>query len=415
MDSIKQAVFLCGGIGSRLMPITKNVPKPMVLVNEKPFLFYLLKQLSDFGIKRFLLLTGYLGEKISTYFGDGRQWGWEISYSHGPIEWDTARRIWESRTLLDDFFLLTYSDNFVQLKLDELYSRWKKNSSTLTLHLFEKKGGNVSISNDMNILYEPRDEINGSLNFVELGYMIANKKKLMNEMRSIDGFPNICFSSVIGDLSKRKMVSGVVVKDQYHSVSDPKRLNLARQYLKLKKIILLDRDGTINKKAERGKYITSWNEFEFIDKNIEGLKELASYGFEFIVITNQAGISTNEIDQDKLNQIHEKMVSYLNCLNIKIIKIFVSTDHWRSNCFRRKPNPGMLFEASKEFHFRLDQTFFIGDDKRDCFAAHNAGCGSLLLTETYEGVLPKTDYHSNYITGLVPFILNKFSELERIY
>ena len=65
MDSIKQAVFLCGGIGSRLMPITKNVPKPMVLVNEKPFLFYLLKQLSDFGIKRFLLLTGYLFEVLT--------------------------------------------------------------------------------------------------------------------------------------------------------------------------------------------------------------------------------------------------------------------------------------------------------------------------------------------------------------
>ena len=267
----------------------------------------------------------------------------------------------------------------------------------------------------MNILYEPRDEINGSLNFVELGYMIANKKKLMNEMPSIDGFPNICFSSVIGDLSKKKMVSGVVVKDQYHSVSDPKRLDLARKYLKLKKIILLDRDGTINKKAERGKYITSWNEFEFIDKNIEGLKELASYGFEFIVITNQAGISTKEIDQDKLNQIHEKMVRYLNCLNIKIIKVFVSNDHWMSDSFRRKPNPGMLFEASKEFQFRLDQTFFIGDDKRDCFAARNAGCGSLLLTETYEGELPKTDFHSNYINGLVPFILKKFSELERIY
>ena len=415
MDSIKQAVFLCGGIGSRLMPITKNLPKPMVLVNGKPFLFYLLKQLSDFGIKRFLLLTGYLGEKISTYFGDGKQWGWEISYSHGPIEWDTGRRIWESRKLLDDFFLLTYSDNFVQLKLDDLYSRWRKNSSTLALHLFEKKGGNVAVLDDMNILYEPRDEINGALNFVELGYTITNKKMLLNEMPSIDGFPNICFSSVIAYLSKKSMVSGVVVKDQYHSISDPKRLDLAREYLKLKKIILLDRDGTINKKAERGKYITSWNEFEFISKNIEGLKELASYGFEFIVITNQAGISTNEIDQDKLNQIHEKMVRYLNCLNIKIIKIFISNDHWRSDSFRRKPNPGMLFEASKEFHFRLDQTFFIGDDKRDCFAAHNAGCGSLLLTESYEGELPKTDYHSKYIIGLVPFILNKFSELERIY
>ena len=239
-------------------------------------------------------------------------------------------------------FLLTYSDNFVQLKLDELHSRWKKNSSTLTLHLFEKKGGNISVLDDMNILYEPRDEINGALNFVELGYMITNKQILMNEIPSIDGFPNICFSSVIGHLSKKNMVSGVVVKDQYHSISDPKRLGFGKKVFKTKKNYSFDRDGTINKKAERGKYITSWNEFEFIDKNIEGLKELASYGFEFIVITNQAGISTNEIDQDKLNQIHEKMVRYLNCLNIKIIKIFVSTDHWKSDSFRRKPNPGYV-------------------------------------------------------------------------
>ena len=306
--------------------------------------------------------------------------------------------------------------NFVQIKLDELNDRWKQNCSTLTLHLFEKKNGNVSIiDNDMNILYQPKNEIKRPSKFVELGYMIANKQSLFNEMKSLNGFPNICFTSVLKDLSNKKLVSGVVVKDQYHSVSDPKRLNLTRKFLKLKKIILLDRDGTINEKADRGKYITSWNDFKFIDRNIKGLKELAKHGYEFIVITNQAGISTNEVDREKLSEIHEKMLEHLNHLNIKIIKIFVSTDHWKSNSFRRKPNPGMLFEASKEFLFRLDQTFFIGDDKRDCLAAYNAGCGSLLLTDNYEGKLPETDYHSKDILGLVPFILNKFSDLEKIY
>lgn len=80
MNSLSQAVILCGGKGIRLRPLTENLPKPMVLVNKKPFLASLLEQLSEQGIKRFLLLTGYLGEKIVDYFGDGARFGWEISY-----------------------------------------------------------------------------------------------------------------------------------------------------------------------------------------------------------------------------------------------------------------------------------------------------------------------------------------------
>lgn len=62
--NLEQAVILCGGMGTRLRPLTDNLPKPMVEVNGKPFLYHLLKQLSEQGVTRFLLLTGYLGERI---------------------------------------------------------------------------------------------------------------------------------------------------------------------------------------------------------------------------------------------------------------------------------------------------------------------------------------------------------------
>ena len=115
-----QAVLLCGGLGTRLRPLTDNLPKPMVIVNERPFLHHLLEQLAQQGITRFLLLTGYLSEKISNYFEDGSRYGWSIEYSVGPTEWDTGRRFWEARAKFDNQFLLLYSDNFVQFNLLKL-------------------------------------------------------------------------------------------------------------------------------------------------------------------------------------------------------------------------------------------------------------------------------------------------------
>ena len=66
-----QAVIFCGGLGTRLRPLTDSLPKPMMPILDKPFLEYLLQQLSEQGINRFVLLTGYLGEMIQEYFSDG--------------------------------------------------------------------------------------------------------------------------------------------------------------------------------------------------------------------------------------------------------------------------------------------------------------------------------------------------------
>ena len=134
-----QAVILCGGLGTRLRPYTETIPKPMIPCNGNPFIKYLLEQLQEQGIRKILLLTGYLGGKIIDYFGDGRKLGLSIQYSPGPVEWDTGRRLWEARSLLEKSFLLLYSDNFVPFSLNKIMCKHKKCMPTITLMVTQKK------------------------------------------------------------------------------------------------------------------------------------------------------------------------------------------------------------------------------------------------------------------------------------
>lgn len=379
-----QAVFLCGGLGERLKPLTNHLPKPMMDVHGKPFLWHLLEQLADKGIKRFLLLTGYLGQCISNYFGNGEKWGWQIDYSAGPAEWDTGRRLWEARTFLEPEFLLAYSDNFVQIRLDLLENAWEKTKASIALHLAPKKNGNIRLgSNGIVEEYDASRKAPG-LEWVEVGYMLARKDEVLNQLTELDGFPDISFSKVIHAVASQGKLAGIVVQDPYHSVGDIERLKRTRHYLAPKKIILIDRDGTINRKAPRGEYIRNWDEFEFIPETLEGMKELAQLGFTFIVITNQAGVARGMVDPTDLDTIHTSMIKKFKQEGVTILKVYVCPDHWETQSFRRKPNPGMFFEASRDFNFRLDKTIYIGDDVRDCEAAYNAGTNCVYVGDPFE-------------------------------
>ena len=75
-----QAVIMAGGRGSRLFPLTENVPKPMLPVGEQPLLEIIIKQLRDSGVKHINVTTHHCGEKIEEHFGDGREWGVDLRY-----------------------------------------------------------------------------------------------------------------------------------------------------------------------------------------------------------------------------------------------------------------------------------------------------------------------------------------------
>ena len=378
-DKPRQAAILCGGLGTRMRPYTDTQPKPMMPCNGNPFLYYLLEQLAAQGITHFVLLTGYLGGQIEDYFGDGAKWDWTIIYSKGPVEWDTGRRIWEAKKILEDRFVLLYSDNFVPFPLDRVQAVHKQNALPLTFMASPKSPGNIALDQN-NVVTQYDNGRNEQLGFVEIGYMIVEKARTFAFFQT----PDCSFSSVLGIMASKKQISAWVQGDSYHSISDPKRWKKAAEYLTPKKIILIDRDGVINKKSTQGRYVNNWSDFEWIDETRSAMRKLSKWGAQFIVITNQAGVGRGMVDPVELTRVHEKMTAELAADGVEVMNIYVCPHHWDDGCSCRKPNPGMFYQASKKYLFRLDKTLFIGDDPRDCQAAWNAGCGSVFLGDEKE-------------------------------
>jgi len=410
MNTPAQAVILCGGLGTRLQPYVNNMPKPMIDCNGKPFLWYLLQQLYDQGIDQFILLTGYLSEKIEDYFNDGSAWGWKIQYSKGPIEWDTGKRIWEARTHLDDCFLLLYSDNFALFQLNEIFAQHEINQKALTFMVVPKQPGNISLDATGIVKKYNNNRSDQDMNYVEIGYMVVEKDKTLSFYET----PECSFSTILQKMAVQQQISGWVQNDHYHSISDPERWKKTRTYLTPKKILLIDRDGVINQKASQGEYTTDWEEFEWILDTRNAMKLLSENGFRFIVVSNQAGIARGVFNFDDLEQIHSKMKDELKRDGIEIIDIYVCPHHWDEKCYCRKPNPGMLFQASQDHLLRLDKTLFIGDDTRDCQTAERAGCNSIFVGKATElKKLSKNEQpicHSRLLTDCITNIKGYYNQ-----
>lgn len=399
------ATILCGGLGTRMHPYTKTLPKPMIPCSGKPFLFHLLRQLSELGINRFLLLIGYLGEKIEEYFGDGKEWGWEIHYSKGPADWKTGKRIWEARDKLDDRFLLLYSDNFALFPTEKVWALHDKNA--LTLMISSKTPGNIAIDESNKVRLYDNDR-KRELGFVEIGYMVVEKNSFLNFFHNID----CSLGKILQSMAKKGEIFAYEQKDAYYSISDPARWKKAEKYLTTKRILLLDRDGVINRKASRGEYVSTWEQFQWINENRNAIRQLAEEGFEFIVISNQAGISRGMIQKEELDRIHSKMKAEFEKDGVNILDIYVCPHHWDEKCACRKPNPGLLLQASREHFFRLDETLFIGDDIRDCQAAWNAGCESVFIGEANESnklpINKRPIFSGSNLQDLVGLIKDRF-------
>lgn len=395
MNKIKQAVIFCGGMGTRLGHLTKNKPKPMIHVSGKPFLEHLIIQLKKNGIKKILLLTGFQELKIRKYFQNGSKWNVSIKYSYNPPETKTALRLLFAKKLLDDYFLLLYSDNYCSLNLSKHISIYKEIKKPILITVCKKKIGNCNfLKNNRAISYSTKRS--NKKKYVEVGYMIL-KKNVLKNIKKI----NVDFSYYLELFAKDKKLFGFLNHGGYLSIGDPDRLKLTRSFFKRSNYILIDRDGVLNKRPPVGKYVAKVQKLRMLDRFVNKLK----YGvknLKFICISNQAGIATGELKNIDLNKINNKIKQYFKS-KINIVDFFVSKDHFNSNSFYRKPNPGLFFEAAKKYKFILDKTIYIGDDKRDVEAAYNANTyikyiGKEIFTKLenkkYRNILIKSDINN---------------------
>jgi D-glycero-D-manno-heptose 1,7-bisphosphate phosphatase len=143
------------------------------------------------------------------------------------------------------------------------------------------------------------------------------------------------------------------------------------------KLVILDRDGTINHDSDA--FIKSPDEFRPIPGSIEAIARLTQAGFRVVVATNQSGISRGLLDTAALVAIHETLQRAVHQAGGRIDAFFFCPHAADSNCQCRKPRPGMLLEIARRFNVSPGGAWMVGDARRDLEAAAAAGAKPVLV------------------------------------
>lgn len=381
MDTLQQAVILAGGLGTRLQHLTHDCPKPMVEVAGKPFLAHLLAQLQREGITQVILLLGYLAEKIQAYVGDGSRWGLDIQCVVTPVEYDTGLRLKSALPFLQPCFMLMYCDNYWPLNRTLLWQSFQQKSTLAQIVVYRNTDqytrSNVRLSADLSqVLSYDKSRQDSSLQGVDIGYALL-QRELVAQLSDA----NIPFESQLYPaLAASQQLTAYPTEHRYYGIGSLDRLNDAQRFFSSKRVVFLDRDGVLNAKAARWDYIKTWEEFEWLPGSIQAIEQLKQSGYLLILVSNQAGIARGIMTQEQLNRIHDKMQELLQqTIGYRLDAIYYCSHGWDEGCYCRKPNPGMLFQAQKDFALDLTKCYMIGDSQADHDAATKAGCLPLMV------------------------------------
>ncbi len=148
---------------------------------------------------------------------------------------------------------------------------------------------------------------------------------------------------------------------------------------KKQKAIFLDRDGVLNKNKDD--YVKNISELEIFPFISEPIRKFQSAEFKIIVITNQSAINRGLMTEKNLNEIHEKIQSFLIQNNTKIDYFYYCPHTPNENCSCRKPKSGLLLKAIDDFSIDVNNSWFVGDRDSDIQAGQSVGCNTLKIQE----------------------------------
>lgn len=131
-----EAILLAGGLGTRLRSVVSDRPKPMALIEGKPFMEYVIRQLIRHGVKRIVFAVGYKGAMVEEYFGDGSKFGFEAVYAWEETLLGTGGAIKNAgKQINGDFFYVLNADTFYQIDYRRLVQQQQSQDLDMALVL----------------------------------------------------------------------------------------------------------------------------------------------------------------------------------------------------------------------------------------------------------------------------------------
>ena len=126
-------VIMAGGRGSRLKPLTDSIPKPLLEIDKKPIMEYVLDNLVSFGIENFWVSINYLGDQVVSYFGDGTNKNITIEYVSEPTPLGTVGALSKISNFKHDYVLITNSDLICNLNYEDFLNVFLNENADLAV------------------------------------------------------------------------------------------------------------------------------------------------------------------------------------------------------------------------------------------------------------------------------------------
>lgn len=147
-----------------------------------------------------------------------------------------------------------------------------------------------------------------------------------------------------------------------------------------RKAVFFDRDGVINVNKH---YVFRIQDFNFVP-GIFSIMETFQNDFLLFIVTNQSGVARGYFSESKVQDLHRWMLQKFQDKNIKIEKVFYCPHHpdFTQDCNCRKPKPGMIMDAAKQYSLDLGNSIMIGDNDTDILAAERAGVGKAIKVDS---------------------------------
>jgi D,D-heptose 1,7-bisphosphate phosphatase len=381
MPKTCQAVILVGGLGTRLGLLTANTPKPLLDVDGKPFLSYLIDALARQGFNDILLLAGYNSNVILEFVSQNKWLNINIRCIVESEPLGTGGALRNAYELLAETFLLLNGDTIFDINLNDLTSPFL-GSSIIRLALLSvpetARYGRVVLVDGKVIALEEKGA--GGAGLINGGIYFISKA-------AIDLLP-LGSSSLEKDLLPCLIADGRVEGREYKGFfldigipADYEKAQRAVPRSLLRPAAFLDRNGVLNVDMN---YASRPVEFRWADGAKAAVKLLNDANFYVFVVTNQAGIEREYFDQSCTLELYNWMQQELREVGANIDAFYFCPHRpdFADLISYRKPKPEILMQAFNEWSIDVNKSFLISDKDWGINDTEHAGIKGYLFNNS---------------------------------
>ena len=432
-----KVVIMAGGKGTRISSIASDIPKPMIKIDGMPVLERELYSLRNQGFKDIIITVGHLGQIIIDYFGDGHkispitnsEFGVNIEYYYENRPLGNAGALYEIKEKLTEDFLLINGDVIFDIDLNRFvnYHQENKNLATILTHPNNHPyDSGLIIANKDNIVQNwlAKEDVRPIYckNRVNAGIHILSPKLLIKRppTEKVDLDRDILKPNVekgyITCYDSPEYIKDMGTPERYNKIAADLRDGVVqgRNLKNKQKAFFLDRDGTINQHIG---FLKDPEDLELVEGASEAITRINDSGYLAIIITNQPIIARGEVTEEGLEIIHNKLETLLGNKHAYLDAIYYCPHHpdggfkgeraeLKIDCKCRKPKPGLILKAAKDFNIDLSKSFMIGDSSNDIIAGSAAGCKTCLISKNSKSKGLSPDYISKNLLEATELCLN---------